>query len=312
MKLAAAAAALLVVVLAALVLVSAQAPKRELTSAELAWVRTFVAWREDRWRAIAVAYDDLGGAPAPERMRELAEELGACSESLARDVGPSPRILADVSAAARDACSAAERSVELVFQAGDAGLAEARGALLEADGALVRSDARLDRRLLVRRELPVIQASSMESRVDARLSQAATAVSGVPMSVRCWSPSDWPRARRELASLVERESAQRLRDAGVWGGDPSLSPGICAALASISSDAVAPVPSGLARALRVLGREVAYASGALDEVEAACGGLQLVGELATRLGASPETADELAAIARRSSSSTVTCPPSAT
>lgn len=296
---------------ALLAVVVPRSPQRELTAPELAWVRALVDWRGEQWRGVAVAYEELGSTPDREQRERLALELRRCTQSLDREVGPAPRVLTAVRAAADDACSATEQSAVLLSELGPSGIPDARAALLEADGALVRTDSWLDRLLLLRRALPTVEGPSPDSRVDPGLSAAATAVSSVPMRVRCWSSSDWPRASRELASLVEREGAEHLRDAGSWDGEPSLSPRICEALARLLSGEGAPATAALAHGLGVLGREIAYASGALAEAEAECRGIQLVRELATRLGASPETADELSASAWKSSYRTVTCPPSA-
>lgn len=301
-------AAVALLALGAVVLVAVlvpRSPQRELTAGKLAWVRSFVDWRDEQWRGVAVAYDELGSAPDRERTERLAADLRRCARSLEREVGPAPRVLTSVRAAADDACSAAETSAGLLSEGG--ALPDARSTLLEADGALVRSDASLDRLLLLRRGLPAVEGPSPESRVDPRLSAAATAVSGVPMRVRCWSASDWPRASRELAALTGRGGAEDPDEAGSWDGEPSLSPSICAALAPVEpGDGLRPT-GDVAHGLGVLGREIAFASGTVDVGEATCRGVELVAELATRLGASPGAADELAALALQSSSASVTC-----
>lgn len=304
-----AAVALLVLGAVALVAVLVpRSPQRELTAGELAWVRAFVDWRDERWRGVAVAYDELGSAPDREQTERIAADLRRCARSLEREVGPAPRVLTSVRAAADDACAAAQTSAELLSGGDSSALSDARSALLEADRALVRTDASLDRLLLLRRGLPAVEVPSPESRVDPRLSAAATAVSGVPMRVRCWSTSDWPRASRELAALAGRGDAEVPDEAGSWDGEPSLSPSICAALAPVVPGDGLRATAGLAHGLGVLGREIAFASGAVDVAEATCRGIELVAELATRLGASPEASDELAALALQGSSASVTCP----
>lgn len=301
MKSAAAVVALLLAGVGAYAYVVTRAPERELTAAELAWVRAFAHWREERWRHVAAAYDELDTVPDRHRIARLAGELGTCSRSFEPAPGEVPETLAAVGAAAGDACAAAEDAAERLSEGGSSALVEARRLLLEADQAFVRADSLIDRRLLLGRALPVLEGPSLEGRVDPRLSEAATAVSGVPMSVRCWSRSDWPQVSAELAALGKggREGSERSGRAGVWGGEPNLSHGVCAALAPVlDGRGVSRSTPGLAQALAVLARTISHASGTVDGTELECRGIQLVQALAARLGVPQAAASDLAARAR--------------
>lgn len=294
----AAAVALALLAAAAFIVAATRPVDREPTDAELAWVRGFVEWRETRWRGIAVAYDELRTRPSPERAAAMAAGLTSCSSSLEDELGRPSSLLAGVRAATRSACFASERAARRLLQSEGADAAGARRALLDADQAFVRSDRSLDGLLLLGRALPTVDAPSTESRVDLRLSEAATAVSAVPMSVRCWSSDDWPRVERELRALVgEDRSGERLAGGGAWEGDPSLSPLVCRSLQSLLLGDPRRSPDALASGLRVLGREVAHAAGTIDEARAECRGTRLVPALAAALGAPPDVSGELGALA---------------
>ena len=282
--------------LGVLVYTSTREPERGLTDAELRWVEKYVQWREPRWTAVDAAVEALGTSSSRAAELALLTPLRACTRSYERRTGPAPERLERLEDGARDACEGAQFAIGELDTFGDTALGSARRTLRDASYAFSQSDARLSEHLLLTRPLPTTD-SVAESRIDPRLSAAASRVSSVPMEVRCWSRAEWAEVHREIGALLPEETNREYDGAGgVWGGVPSLSSRVCEPLVGIADRSSRERPtSKLAFAFRVLGHEIVHAAGTEDEAETDCRGIQNVRRLATSLGAPARVAEDLAA-----------------
>jgi hypothetical protein len=162
---------------------------------------------------------------------------------------------------------------------------------------LARADAAVEDALVLMRALPRTQVRG-RSRIEPRLSRAASLLISRRVEVRCWSRAEWPHVIREYnAYFVERRAdlagfAFRER-AHIW---------------PVSCDFLSDFPTGRsaadsddAFALNVVAHEAKHvASPLLTEAQVECYALQHVGRVARLLGAPPSLARELPRVAWRS------------
>jgi len=151
--------------------------------------------------------------------------------------------------------------------------------------------------LIANRSLPVRGGETDESRIEPRLSQAASALTLQDIEVRCWSVEDWPRMRKEYTAYS--------RD----GGDPAgfvtgatrvhISPSDCETLARFpNGHGGSATDEGLEEVAEAVGL-VAHESEhlfetAAGEAETECHAAQDVRRLARSLGATSSYASRLA------------------
>lgn len=274
--------------------------ERGLDANALAWVRKYIEWRNVRWKGIFDAYEGIDGDLTRRKVDRLFAPLESCSRSYEGDVGAAPGSLRSIEDATLNACSKGEAAILEFDTSGLSALRSMKSHLFEGHRALVRASSRLDERLIMTKPLPELGGEVAESRVEPRLSRAATRISAFRTDIRCWSEADWPDIRREIAAL----NPEYPRDtffvgvAGIWEGAANLWPGACSSLVRFAYGESRPTSGTalehLAEAFQALGHEVAHATGAADEALAECRGLQYVRPLSLRLGASRAYASRLA------------------
>ena len=161
------------------------------TAGEAAWVVKWGSWDNMLLADLAELQDNLSAAPA--QVRTLLGPLSTCS-SFGTKVPPAPPRYAPAEEATLGAC----RVVESLPRLGERMLGGDDRAAVDLGTAVERAlsqagDAQeaLRVRLSFNRPLPRRGGVTTESRVEPRLSAAATAFVGKPVDVRCWSPADW-------------------------------------------------------------------------------------------------------------------------
>lgn len=153
--------------------------------------------------------------------------------------------------------------------------------------------------LIANRSLPVRDGETDESRIEPRLSKAASALTVQDIEVRCWSPEEWPRMIKEYNAY----SGARGDDAGLATGATrvQIPPSACETLAAFLYDHQQPATDedveGLAEAVAIVGHETEHLfETEAGEAETACHAAQDVRPLARLLGASSSAASRLAAV----------------
>jgi hypothetical protein len=153
--------------------------------------------------------------------------------------------------------------------------------------------------LIASRSLPVRGGQTDESRVEPRLSQAASTLTRRQIEVRCWSARDWSPIIKEWHAYEGTKG-----DAGGFASGSAhanISPSRCATLARFLYDDWRPADRGgveaLADTVALVAHEVEhlYEAGA-GEAETECHAVQDVRGLASALGASSSYASKLARV----------------
>ena len=143
-----------------------------------------------------------------------------------------------------------------------------------------------------------VDTSSVESRIDPRLSRVAAALSGTRTGVRCWSKADWMRRTAEF----DWEGGETLGPWSAFASGPGieLSPEICAELTRLALRRAPvwtdPRPDALAWSVSALAHEAQHVSGIHDEALAECYGMQSIAAAARRLGRTPAEGRYLASL----------------
>lgn len=143
------------------------------------------------------------------------------------------------------------------------------------------------------RPLPVLGGRTSVSRIEPRLSAAATRIAGTPVEVRCWSTADWAELDRVLGPFPDDALAYSA------GARAHLSPRVCASLVPLLYSNARPRNGTAARrrlalALDALAHESQKVAGIDGEAQAACYAVQRIRPLARMLGASKDYAAGLA------------------
>jgi hypothetical protein len=142
--------------------------------------------------------------------------------------------------------------------------------------------------------LPTIEGPSGDSRVEPKLTHAASVISGYGTEVRCWSVRDWRKRETEWGNWKERPL-------GDWGAYTTpwkppipnayrinLSPWICASLARLAYEDVPaekdPWPEALAWSVAALAHESQHVRGIANEAQAECLGVQAIAATTETLG----------------------------
>jgi hypothetical protein len=154
----------------------------------------------------------------------------------------------------------------------------------------------IDGGLRANRPLPVRSGTSRESRIEPRLSRAASLLTLKKVQVRCWSPAEWKLMVREWDTYA----GVRSEIAGFANGTSrvNIEPDSCATLARFYAGRR---PRGddeldeTADAVDLLAHEAQHLFNPNgDEAETECHGLQDVRRLAVMLGATRSYAKKLA------------------
>jgi hypothetical protein len=153
--------------------------------------------------------------------------------------------------------------------------------------------------LIANRSLPVRDSESDESRVEARLSKAASALTVQEIEVRCWSDEEWPSMREQWNAYSDGTGDV---DGFVTGATRvQIQPSSCKTLAAfLYGDGQPTDEQGLEELAEAVGlvaheTEHLYERDA-GEAETECYAAQDVRPLARSLGASQADADRLAAL----------------
>jgi hypothetical protein len=273
------------------------------TEAELTWLRKLGAWDTRLLAGLRKAGEIEA---SPELVQELLRHDGptsiahsralavaeTCSADLASRVGPPPtERLGPALAAFERACThlrGFHTAILLAVLRGDSSLVReaqaeaARGGelLLEADHGLPPGEVR---------SLPVIGGVSAASRVEPRLGEVASWLSGKPVEVRCWSQADWIMLlREEKAYTKHRIDEDTLGFAGIDGTRINLAPDVCDGLVDLGYDHARPSSAAarfpLAAAVVTLAHEPQHTKGIAVEAQAECYAIQLAAATAGRLG----------------------------
>ena len=153
--------------------------------------------------------------------------------------------------------------------------------------------------LIANRSLPVRAEETGESRIEPRLSKAASALTVQDIEVRCWSAEEWPRMSKEYNAYARAPGD----DAGLATGATraQIPPSACEPLAAFLYEHRQPATGedveGLAKAVAIVAHETEhlYETDA-GEAETECHAAQDVRQLARLLGASSSYASQLATV----------------
>jgi hypothetical protein len=168
----------------------------------------------------------------------------------------------------------------------------------ESDFPFHEASRAIEAGLIANRSLPVGSGQTDESRIEPRLSQAASALTLQDIEVRCWSAEDWPRMHKEYNAY----SRDRGDPAGfVTGATAHISPKHCETLARFlyghERPATAEGVEEVAEAVGLVAHETEhlFETGA-GEAETECHAAQDVRRLARLLGAPSSYAARLATV----------------
>jgi hypothetical protein len=147
------------------------------------------------------------------------------------------------------------------------------------------------------RDLPVEGGISADrSRVEPRLTRAASALIGTRVEIRCWSQRDW------LELIEDKEPGSRHDFAGIAGegGPVDLAPEACRPLVPLLYTRWRPgrldQVAEIAYAIGILAHELEHVRGEMGEPIAECRGMQRLASVARHLGVAPKLARRLARI----------------
>jgi hypothetical protein len=160
-----------------------------------------------------------------------------------------------------------------------------RASILFCVGALVASAAVL---AFASRYEAQAHASSAAPLGDPALSAAGTALAGKPLTVRCWSRSEWSVAvSREVAASGRNIAGQVLGFAHVGGRSISLAPRVCARLRALEGGAQPDDLLTSAAALVTIAHESWHARGVANEAVTECRAIQTATRAGRLLGVDP-------------------------
>jgi hypothetical protein len=231
----------------------------------------------------------------------VLEPIRACTQSFRAAVGPAPtkRLRGPARAFARS-CGNYRKGIALMLRAfdeQDPDLADEAGAAIEdaakqaavASGLLPPGE---------KQELPVRGGAVRGSRVEPRLSAAASRIADKEVEVRCWSDEDWRRLMvEEQAYTRGKVNEAALGFASAGGARLSLAPSVCGDLVRLAYAGARPSQPeerfALALSVATLAHESVHASGVADEPTAECHGIQRTAEAATTLGVEARYAAQL-------------------
>ncbi len=139
-----------------------------------------------------------------------------------------------------------------------------------------------------KQDLPVARGGDGKSRIDPLYGEAASAVAGKEVEVRCWAGPEWKRLLVEEKVFTRgRVDEEVLGFASAGGARVNLAPAVCERLDELTYEKTRlKADEGRlhqAVALIVLAHEARHAAGIADEPTAECEAIQLAGRAAARL-----------------------------
>ena len=148
--------------------------------------------------------------------------------------------------------------------------------------------------------LPVVEARSSESKIDALYGRAVGEIAKDRDEVRCWAEEDWPRLIHEERVVTGSSVTENvLGFTGIGSGRINMSPRACRELDRLAYDGEHPEGSDaklrVALGVGTLAHEAQHSKGITEENVAECYGMQTLRAAALSLGADAGYADELAA-----------------
>jgi hypothetical protein len=274
-------------------------PERGISAQEQPWLAAYSDWTAEFRGAVTRA--NLVRSSLAADLPPLLEQVEQCGEALQERVGPPPSARFEaIVAASGQACALATGAADAFRRNDSTPNLETTNLLKAAVQTFFQADFRLRKLLVLERPLPRVQRLSTESRIENRLGAAASYEHGF-VEVRCWAASEWPSVRQELdaVGLEDDETLAEVANANRWL--VHLSPQVCDPLAQLAygqSSASGDQRRRLAAALLVLAHESAHVAGIAPEREVARAAAGAVEGLARLLGAEPDDAASLAALAR--------------
>lgn len=264
---------------------------------EVLWLRDLVSWSEAFDRALL----ELDEVPDdPDELERKARPVSDCAKRLRRQVGSAPtERLARTLDLLEKACAHYGRAADLLVQAARGGGGEQQAVLRASQGR------RLFERVYVMlppggtQALPVMEAKSSESKIDALYGRVVGEIADDRNEVRCWAEADWPRLIGEenvvLGGSITKDVSGFTR---IGTGRINLSPPACRELDRLAYDREQPESSDaklrVALGVATLAHEAQHAKGVIEEDEAECYGMQSLRAAAVSLGADAGYANELA------------------
>jgi hypothetical protein len=263
------------------------------TPAEVRWLGKVARWSASFARTgaevaefeTAPAFDSVlrGDARALDRYRNVLAPIRACSSTFRTAVGraPTPR-LRDSERGFRDSCASFREGVDLMLRALDEQDPELADRAREAIEEAAKESAVAAGMLPPGEKQPLPRRGGVTetSRIEPRLSRAATRVAEKEVEARCWSARDWRKLMvEEHAYTRGKVNESVLGFASAGGGRLNLAPSICRDLGRLVYARERPAGEkrrlALALAVVTLAHESVHASGTADEPTAECHGIQL-------------------------------------
>jgi hypothetical protein len=277
-------------------------PERGLSPAEVEWAAAYAPWRTHVGDTLALAYENrtsLEGEAA-----RILERIASCGDDLVARAGTPPtERLRPVLERALGACFLSDGALAQYRGQGGMPSTEASNALLGASDLLRVAEVALRRLLLAQKPLPRRGGRTEESRIEPRLSRAASG--DQPTEVLCWSAEEWPQVQPELGAVGLEQDARLRRLVNAYRVRVHVSPTLCEPLVRFAYPGATPdselVTTEAARALVAVLHASRHAIGVVGERPARCEAARSLRGAAVRLGADRESARRLAELGRRAS-----------
>ena len=269
------------------------------------WLGRFATWQSAYWKRLDPVHDTylevLEGQAGLDALRTATAPARECGETLRSQVrAPDDERLGRAYDLLVKFCDA-ERRWGTALVAGaltptEQERATGSNAALASQRLLDSALRTIDAGLRANRALPVRGGSARESRIEPRLSRAASVLALKKVEVRCWSQPEWKLMVREWDTYA----GVRRDVAGFVNGTSrvNIAPDYCARLARFYAGWRPPSGGQLddaADAVDLLAHEAQHLFNPNgNEAETECHGLQDVRRLAVLLGASREYGEKLA------------------
>src|SRR5262245_54002014 len=262
---------------------------------DLGWINRLSDWYEQYQR------EGTKLMPVYNRTLETRGDLGPlraalrpyqeCAQTFRAKVGePKPEHLRRAYGFVLEACDKDQRFARAILKsAGPNPGYPSSDQYLKSDFPFHEAFQAIEAGLIANRRLPVRDGQTDESRIEPRLSKAASALTVEDIEVRCWSTKDWPAVIKEWnAYPSDRKDADGF---GTGATRVQIHPTGCEALAALAYGHRQPAEGRgveeLADAVALVAHETEHLSERDDtEAETECHAAQDVRELARLLGAS--------------------------
>lgn len=274
------------------------------SAVDLAWIERVNNWTDryfEQGENVQPVYNralETRGDLGP--LREVLRPYRECTRSLRAKVGePKHEQLRRANAFLLEACDKDQRYARALLKSASPNPGYPTSDQFRAsDFPFDQAFQAIEAGLIANRSLPVRDGQTDESRIEPRLSRAASALTLQEIEVRCWSAEDWRRMKKEFDAY----------SGGV--GDPAgfvtgatrvhIFPSHCKALARFLSDWRPATGEGVEEVAEAVGlvaheTEHLFETG-VGEAETECHAAQDVRRLARSLGASSAYASRLATV----------------